>query len=182
LPLDATAAPVTRRRESGAQSKARPAPSRSRARPSAQAGTLAGGTSCRCGAVCLRRMACRRVLGAFSSVAPPCATEPGHRRRVGDQSGVPSCGDGPRRRQKSKLRQSARRRSPPSVLSSCGRSPAARRARSASCPRTGRTSVVPAGSLPRDGVLAVSLDPGRLPTGAPTGPVLYQGKILPAAL
>lgn len=49
--------------------------------------------------------------------------------------------------------------------------------------KPGEHLVVPAGSLPRDGVLAVSLEPpGGSPTGAPTGPVLYQGKILPAAL
>jgi len=45
----------------------------------------------------------------------------------------------------------------------------------------GQGLVLPQGALPRDGVLAVSLEPaGGSPTGAPTGPVLYQGKILPA--
>jgi anti-sigma-K factor RskA len=35
---------------------------------------------------------------------------------------------------------------------------------------------------PAGGVLAVSLEPpGGSPTGAPTGPVLYQGKMLPHA-
>jgi anti-sigma-K factor RskA len=38
---------------------------------------------------------------------------------------------------------------------------------------------LPASSVPHDGVLAVSLEPqGGSPTAAPTGPVLYQGKIL----
>ena len=36
-----------------------------------------------------------------------------------------------------------------------------------------------ANKIPHDGVLAVSLEPrGGSPTGAPTGPVLYRGKIL----
>jgi anti-sigma-K factor RskA len=48
-------------------------------------------------------------------------------------------------------------------------------------PAAGQGLVLPAGALPREGVLAVSLEPaGGSPTGAPTGPVLYQGKILPA--
>ena len=38
---------------------------------------------------------------------------------------------------------------------------------------------LPASAVPHDGVLAVSLEPqGGSPTAAPTGPVLYQGKIL----
>jgi anti-sigma-K factor RskA len=45
----------------------------------------------------------------------------------------------------------------------------------------GQGLVLPQGALARDGVLAVSLEPaGGSPTGAPTGPVLYQGKILPS--
>jgi anti-sigma-K factor RskA len=48
-------------------------------------------------------------------------------------------------------------------------------------PVAGRGIVLPAAALPREGVLAVSLEPaGGSPTGTPTGPVLYQGKILPA--
>jgi anti-sigma-K factor RskA len=48
-------------------------------------------------------------------------------------------------------------------------------------PAPGQGLVLPAEALPREGVLAVSLEPaGGSPTGAPTGPVLYQGKILPA--
>ena len=48
-------------------------------------------------------------------------------------------------------------------------------------PAAGQGLLLPPGALPRDGVLAVSLEPaGGSPTGAPTGPVLYQGKILPA--
>lgn len=38
---------------------------------------------------------------------------------------------------------------------------------------------LPASALPHDGVLAISLEPhGGSPTKAPTGPVLYQGKLL----
>jgi anti-sigma-K factor RskA len=48
-------------------------------------------------------------------------------------------------------------------------------------PAAGQGLVLPAGALPRDGALAISLEPaGGSPTGAPTGPVLYQGKILPS--
>ncbi len=50
-------------------------------------------------------------------------------------------------------------------------------------PSPGERLVLPAGSVPRDGVLAISLEPqGGSRTGAPTGPVVYQGKILPTAL
>jgi anti-sigma-K factor RskA len=46
-------------------------------------------------------------------------------------------------------------------------------------PAGGERLVLAAGTVPRDGVLAVSLEPaGGSPTGLPTGPVLYQGKIL----
>ncbi len=46
--------------------------------------------------------------------------------------------------------------------------------------RPGRTSVLRVAQLPPPGgVLAVSLEPpGGSPTGSPTGPVLYQGKVL----
>jgi anti-sigma-K factor RskA len=44
---------------------------------------------------------------------------------------------------------------------------------------TGERLTLPAAAVPHDGVLAVSLEPqGGSPTKAPTGPVLYQGKIL----
>jgi anti-sigma-K factor RskA len=44
---------------------------------------------------------------------------------------------------------------------------------------TGDHRILAEGAVPRDGVLAVSLEPaGGSPTGQPTGPVLYQGKIL----
>jgi anti-sigma-K factor RskA len=40
--------------------------------------------------------------------------------------------------------------------------------------------VLAAAEIPADGALAVSLEPeGGSPTGLPTGPVLYQGKVLP---
>jgi anti-sigma-K factor RskA len=46
---------------------------------------------------------------------------------------------------------------------------------------TGRGLIVLASAVPEGGALAVSLEPaGGSPTGAPTGPVLYQGKVLPA--
>jgi anti-sigma-K factor RskA len=46
-------------------------------------------------------------------------------------------------------------------------------------PGKGDRLTVAASEVPHDGVLAVSLEPqGGSPTKAPTGPVLYQGKIL----
>lgn len=46
--------------------------------------------------------------------------------------------------------------------------------------RTDNHVEIPASSIPKDGlVFAVSLEPpGGSPTGAPTGPVLYQGRVL----
>ena len=65
--------------------------------------------------------------------------------------------------------------------SNCGASPAGRRARSACCRRNfGAAAILRTAQLPPPGgVLAVSLEPpGGSPTGVPTGPVLYQGKVL----
>ncbi|MBV9552485.1 MAG: anti-sigma factor [Alphaproteobacteria bacterium] len=49
-------------------------------------------------------------------------------------------------------------------------------------PQPGRPLLVEAALVPRDGVLAVSLEPaGGSPTGLPTGPVQYKGPVLPHA-